>query len=143
MSPTAPAHVDPRPLAEIPEAERDKAETEALAEARRRWGKAAAVHESADLVERRDGHIAHVGIVRIIRHERRGFRPKDERAFVALGRGKSWAEAFTDSDATKAKIEQVLGRVGIDELNEAYTKNPTRFRDTLGLRLREGLKPKG
>ena len=97
-----------------------KARAEAEAKAKKLWGPKAGAVEVEDLKERIEGRGCQVGIFRLVHVERRGFRPTDDAAFVALGRGRSWDEAFSDAERLKKKIEERLGFEGAREAERVY-----------------------
>jgi len=122
MSANPPIDLEPRHLDELTPDENARAHAAATAEAKRRWGQDAQAVETGMPAERAAGQAAQVGIVRIVELVKKGFRPKSDKVFVALGRGRSWVAAFADADAVKRKIEEKLGESGIRKANETYAR---------------------
>lgn len=113
-------HLEARPPEELTEKEREDARAAAEVHAKKLWGQFAQAVESPDLEERVKGYRCQVGIFRLVRHERKGFRSADQATFVCLGRGESWVKAFADAADLKKKIEERLGDRGIAKANEVY-----------------------
>jgi hypothetical protein len=119
--------LEPRHLDELTAEEGKAANEAANLEAIARYGRDARAAISPNAHEHARGEGATVGILRIVRREKKGFRPHDSTAFVVLGRGPSWVKAFEDADAFKAKIEGRLGDKGIAAANATYARRLSRL----------------
>jgi hypothetical protein len=114
--------LEQRHLEELSAEESKAAQVEANREAIARYGRDARAAISPDVHEHARGEGATVGILRIVRRERAGFRPHDAKVFAVLGRGASWAAAFADAEAFQKKIEERLGDKGIAAANATYAR---------------------